>query len=557
MTTDIDCRDAQAYLQHFRRQGCDTDIINNTEGLFNLCWFYVDLIDQLKQELEKKTVTIVRLQEIVFGAGATLDSSVDDNDDDRHKSAATESTAKTPTPNDPQALIKGKQKNENKAKGHGRRGVDDYPGADIVVCRHDELKAGDICPLCQQGQLIPRPPKIRLQFDGVTPLKATRYELDQLACTLCPFVDTAKPPASVDLSKKYTEKFKAVLAFLHYAMGLPYYRLAKMQKMLGTAIAVSTQSELIASMMGPIHAVFNYLVFYAAQSHCIYQDDTGVKIQALIKENKDARPVRKGMFTSGFIAEGEHRVVLYFSGRSHAGENFDKILRHREPSKGKVIRMADALSANSKHSAQAIGAKCNSHAFRRFRSLLSTYPEAARFVMDLYGHVYDHDLHCKKQQFTDEERLSYHQKHSRPLMNNLKTWVDLMLSEGGAEPNSVLARECQYLSTHWVGLTRFLEVPGAPLDNNVLEAMLKYMITYRKNSQIFKTVYSAEYGSRLISVMVTCMVNGINAIDYLTQLQRHEAAVWSDPGAWAPWCYRQTLSQLAEREKGDRSSKVA
>lgn len=554
MTTDIDCTDAQAYLQHFHRQGCDTDIINNTEGLFNLCWFYVGLIDQLKQELEKKTVTIVRLREIVFGSGTTPDSSVDDNDDETCESAATtESTSK-----DPKAPMKGKQKQkkENKAKGHGRRGVDDYPGADIVVCQHDELKAGDTCPLCQQGKLVQKPPKIRLQFDGATPLQATRYELDQLACTLCTFVDTAKPPASVDLSKKYTEKFKAVLAFLHYAMGLPYYRLAKMQKMLGTVIAVSTQSELIASMMGPIHAVFNYLVFYAAQSHCIYQDDTGVKIQALIKENKDARPVRKGMFTSGFIAEGEHRVVLYFSGRSHAGENFDKIIRHREPDKGKVTRMADALAANSKHSAPVIGAKCTAHAFRRFRSLLSTYPEAARFVMDLYGHVYDHDFYCKEQQFTDEERLRYHQKHSRPLMEKLKTWVDLMLSEGGAEPNSVLARECQYLSTHWVGLTQFLEVPGAPLDNNVLEAMLKYMIMYRKNSQIFKTVYSAEYGSRLISVIVTCMVNGINAIDYLTQLQRHEAAVWSDPGAWAPWCYRQTLSQLAERQ-GDLPSKAA
>ncbi len=252
------------------------------------------------------------------------------------------------------------------------------------------------------------------------------------------------------------------------------------------------------------------------------------------------------------IAEGEHRVVLYFSGRAHAGENFDTIIAHRDADKGKVIRMADALSANSKHAAPALEAKCNSHAFRRFRSLLSTYPEAALFVMDLYGQVYDHDKYCKAQQFNDEERLDYHQRHSRPLMNQLKAWVDQMLSEGGAEPNSLLASECQYLSNHWTGLMRFLEIPGAPLDNNILEAALKYMIMYRKNSQTFKTVYSAEYGSRLISVMVTCMVNGIDAIDYLTQLQRHEAAVWCAPGAWAPWHYQQTLNQLAA---GDGSSR--
>ena len=326
-----------------------------------------------------------------------------------------------------------------------------------------------------------------------------------------------------------------------------------MQDMLGAPIAVSTQSELMTAMMGPVHAVFNHLVTYAAQSSCLYQDDTGVKIQTLLKENKETCPARKGMYTSGFIAEGDHKVVLYFSGRAHAGENFDSIMAHREENKGTVIRMADALSANSKHAAPALEAKCNSHAFRRFRSLLSTYPEAARFVMKLYGQVYDHEQHCKAHRFTDGERLAYHQQHSRPLMRELKAWVERVLS-GDAEPNSPLAAECQYLSTHWAGLTRFLEVPGAPLDNNALEAVLKYMIMYRKNSQSFKTTYSAEYGSRLISVIVTCMVNNIDAIDYLTELQRHEEAVWCDPQAWAPWHYQHTLHQMVDAEDGVRQA---
>ena len=547
MTTDVDFADTQGYLQHFRSRGCDTDIIGNTEGLFNLCWFTMGVIDELKQELERKSVNIVRLKEIIFGPSVTSETS-----DDEGSEASAEATSGT---NDgaPDEEDRQQKKRKKKSKGHGRRGVNDYPGAEVVACRHDELKAGDTCPLCQQGFMVPKPPKIRLQFDGAIPLNATRYELEQLGCSRCPFVTTALPPAAVDLSEKYTEKAKATLAYLHYGMGLPYYRLAKMQDMLGVPIAVSTQSELMAAMMGSVHAVFNHLVAYAAQSHCLYQDDTGVKIQALLKENKEACPARKGMYTSGFIAEGDHKVVLYFSGRAHAGENFDIIMAHREEDKGTVIRMADALSANSKHAAPALEAKCSSHAFRRFRSLLSTYPEAARFVMNLYGQVYAHDEHCKAQQFTDGERLAYHQQHSRPLMRELKEWVERVLSSG-AEPNSPLAVECQYLSTHWAGLTRFLEAPGAPLDNNALEAVLKYMIMYRKNSQSFKTAYSAEYGSRLISVIVTCMVNNIDAIDYLTQLQCHEDAVWCDPQAWAPWHYQHTLHQRVDAENGARQA---
>ena len=82
------------------------------------------------------------------------------------------------------------------------------------------------------------------------------------------------------------------------------------------------------------------------------------------------------------------------------------------------------------------------------------------------------------------------------------------------------------------------------MDNNALEAILKTMIMYRKNSQFFKTAYSAEYGSRLVSLIVTCRVNGVDAIDYLTVLQHHEQAVWRNPDAWTPWQYQQTRAQM-------------
>ncbi len=78
MTTAIDYADTQAYLQHFHQQGCQSEIIDNTEGLFNLCWFYVDIIDQLKLELEKKQVNIVRLKELISGMNTATHSSTDD-----------------------------------------------------------------------------------------------------------------------------------------------------------------------------------------------------------------------------------------------------------------------------------------------------------------------------------------------------------------------------------------------------------------------------------------------------------------------------------------------
>ena len=530
MTKDIEYADTQIYLQHFRNKGCDDEIIAMTEGLFNLFWLNIKVIDQLKLELEKKKVNIARLKELIPGMNGSTS-----NDDEESKSKSEAEGTSSPPDNQNSST----EDSGQKPKGHGRRGVDDYPGAKTVVCAHGEHKEGDTCPQCHLGPLRLDSSKVRIQFEGHAPLTATRYELETLSCMMCPFTTTAEAP--VDVTKKYTEKSKAVLAYLHYGMGLPYFRLAKMQEMLGLPIAASTQSELMASMMGPVHAMFNHLVFLAAQSDCLYQDDTGVKIQSLMQENKAGNLARKGMFTSGFIAEGEHPILLYFSGRAHAGENLDIILSQREEDRDDVICMADALSANGKHQATAHHAKCNSHAFRRFRSLLNCYPEAASFVLNIYGKVYDIDAFCKAQKMDSQARLTYHQAHSQPLMEELETWFNQVLTGDEVEPNGALATECQYLSNHWKGLTQFLRIPGAPLDNNALEAMLKYMIMYRKNSQFFRTAYSAEYGSRIISIIVTCMKNQIDAIDYLTQLQLNEQAVWNNPEAWTPWQYQQTL----------------
>ncbi len=135
MTTDVDFADTQAYLQHFRSSGCNTDIIANTESLFNLCWFNFGVIDQLKQELERKTVNIVRLKEIIFGPSVTPEAS--DNDGSAESAEATLGTNDgTPDEEDRQ-----QKKRKKKSKGHGRRSVNDYPGAEVVACRHDRLKA--------------------------------------------------------------------------------------------------------------------------------------------------------------------------------------------------------------------------------------------------------------------------------------------------------------------------------------------------------------------------------------------------------------------------------
>ena len=106
------------------------------------------------------------------------------------------------------------------------------------------------------------------------------------------------------------------------------------------------------------------------------------------------------------------------------------------------------------------------------------------------------------------------------------------------EPNSRLGGAFEYLLKRWKSLTRFLEVPGAPLDNNTAERALKMILRLRKNSLFYANAHGAYVGDVLTSLIETCRLARINPLDYLTALMENRAAVFRDPGAWLPWNYR-------------------
>jgi hypothetical protein len=105
------------------------------------------------------------------------------------------------------------------------------------------------------------------------------------------------------------------------------------------------------------------------------------------------------------------------------------------------------------------------------------------------------------------------------------------------EPNSALGKAIRYLQKHWATLTRFLSVPGAPLDNNLAERALKLFIRQHNNSLFYKSSHSAYIASVLTSLIATCLYAGVNAVEYLVALQEHRHEVVAEPAAWLPWAY--------------------
>jgi hypothetical protein len=114
------------------------------------------------------------------------------------------------------------------------------------------------------------------------------------------------------------------------------------------------------------------------------------------------------------------------------------------------------------------------------------------------------------------------------------------------EPNSGLGKAISYSLDHWKELTLFLEVPGAPLDSNIVERALKKAILHRRNSLFYKTEHGAHVGDIYMSLIYTCELAGADPFDYLTQLQEHAVDVALAPADWMPWNYRDTLARVRD-----------
>jgi len=429
-----------------------------------------------------------------------------------------------------------------KPKGHGRRASSAYTGARRVKVRHPQCQEGKLCEKCRRGKLrAQKKPGVAIRLMGAPPITATVWELEKFRCDGCGEIYTAPLPAEAGTGK-YDITVGVSVALLRYGTGVPHHRLAVLQASLGVPLPESTQWEQVAPLAEQAQPLFEELIRQAAQSPLVHHDDTVMRVAELRRPaaagDTGTGPVRKGCFTTNVLAGNQaHPVALFFTGRQHAGENLAKVLQHREAGSERPIQMCDALSRNMSGKLPTHLANCLAHGRREFVDVATTFPDQSRHVLDQLREVYRADAEAREEGLNSEQRLLYHQTRSAAVMEELHRWLNEQIDQKKAEPNSGLGKAIGYLLGHWEALTLFLRQPGAPLDNNACERMLKMAILHRKNSMGYKTQKGAWVGDVFMSLIQTCRLNGENPFDYLLSIARNADAVRADPKAWLPWTY--------------------
>ena len=487
----------------------------------------IETIAWLLIELEKKSTTLAYLRESL---SITTKKTEKTDEVLRRNGAKASKTGKGP------------KKPKSKPKGHGRHAASAYKDADKVDVPLESLTACDSCPGCIRGKVYRHEPKCLVRLKGRAPIAATVWEIESLRCNLCGEVFRADVPPEAT-GPKYDESAASMIALLKYGSGLPFYRLAGLQSALGIPLPASTQWDVIKKASGIVAPACKELIRQAAQGSVFYNDDTTVKVLALMEENQKNKDAglkeRTGMFTTAVLALTDKGLItLYLTGRKHAGENLGDVLKRRAQDLGIPIQMCDGSSRNKPTSFTTWLANCLAHGRRKFVEVAHNFPGPCRHVLETLAKVYKNDAAARKGKLSPLDRLRFHKKHSAKHMARLKHWMLQQFEQRKVEPISPLGAAFSYMLDRWDKMTLFLRRPGAPLDNNLCELSLKKAILHRKNALFYKTTDGADVGDIFMSLIYTAQLAGANPFDYLTQLLKHGEALKSSPQEWMPWNYK-------------------
>lgn len=439
----------------------------------------------------------------------------------------------------------------------------DTPEIEHTVEKHalQAHQKGDQCPECDKGKLNKTEPASSLRVTGQAPLKVTRHILEQLRCNTCGAYFTAELPEDIlkdgARGQQYGYSARAIMAIHKNLTGVPYFRQQSLQQVLGMVVAASTiydQCKVLADMLKPLVA---YLLKLAADVSDYALDDTTNRIiDQTGKEIPDRRTKkpkhRTGVYTSAVVAtlDSGQSLVLFKTNIGHAGEWLDEILQPRQATAPPPRLMSDALNRNQPSVIERyIWCKCNAHARREFYHCIDYVPQA-EWVIEEYGKIWQHKTHCDEAGLDAETRQRYYHEHSLPVMESLRQkcvqWIE---QSDEIEPNSTFGKACSYFLNHFEDLTWFCHVPGAKLDNNGVEQILKLIIRGRKNSLFYKTQNGADVGDILTTLLATAVANNVNVFDYLVALQQNWFDVGRNPQRWLPWNYQLTMQSLSEENQ--------
>ena len=309
-----------------------------------------------------------------------------------------------------------------------------------------------------------------------------------------------------------------------YADALPLYRQEVILGRLGIELPRATMSRWMIQLGVLVEPLINQLRAKILEGPVVHSDETPIQV---LKEAGKSVGSKSYMWVMARGARGEKAVVF----------NYDASRSQRDGYAGYTIL---------KGAGGVIRVGCWAHARRKFVDALKCAPRggegtvasaAVKMIKNLY------EIERGIGEAPTEERFLVRQKISKPILDEMRRWLDKNIAE--VLPKSLTGKALGYLNNEWENLARHIDSGDLSIDNNLAERAIKPFAVGRKNWLFSDTPAGAAASAALYSLIESAKANKVEPYAYLkhvfTEIPKSTSA--AEIAALPPWEFKK-LSQL-------------
>ncbi|MGH9779659.1 MAG: IS66 family transposase [Candidatus Acidiferrales bacterium] len=392
-------------------------------------------------------------------------------------------------------------------RGHGPRVQPSLPVLDVI---HELDEADRNCPQCGGGLVEMKgqtedSEEVTVVERRFVILKHQRKKY-RCACNGC--VDTAPGPVKLQPGSRYSTGFAVEVAVNKYLDHLPLERQARIMRREGLQIDSQTLWDQLDALARVLQPTYDALVRHVLQAEVVGADETWWRLMN-----------QQGSKRWWVWSVTREDAVIYKALPSRSQEAAKHVLNGY-----RGIVLADgytAYAALARAGPSFTLVHCWAHVRRKFIEAEPHFPDPCREILDLIGQLYAVEAEVpavlRDGPSTREDALrqlrGLRHDRSRPLVAAIRDWA--YTQKPRALPESSLGKAIAYMLGLWPGLTRFVDDPRIPVDNNRTERGLRGVVLGRKNHHGSRSQRGTEVAALLYSLLESAKLTGVEPKLYL------------------------------------------
>ena len=394
------------------------------------------------------------------------------------------------------------------------------------------------------------------------------------ACTGNPECGISSPerPTGIVEGDKYDTSVATEIIVNKFAYHLPIYRQQDMFAGIGWTPARSTMLNILNQCHFILEPLLGYFKQIVLDDSIVACDDTGLTLlyPKKLPEFDTTDPKQKRIAEVFAEALKDNKPSINAKMWAYRGVGvklnvFDfTVSRHRDGPELFFENYTGTILGDCWHGFGSIAAAsdgsilraaCNSHARRKFEDA-TDYPADRRKWMNWFQELFD--IEDRTKPLSSDDTLSLRQTESQAIWDAMRTELDTIddRTEQVVLPKSELRKALNYLRNHWTELTRYLDDPTLPIDNNECEQLMKQVALGRKNWLFAGSVAGGERTAGFLTLVSSAHRNDLDVWAYVNDVLKRLLAGETDYEPLLPWNWAAThpnhIRNFRQDERRDR-----